>query len=505
VSDATSPRDPAPGAAAPAQRRLRAAALRASGWVAGGYAAGQLLRFVGNLVLARLLFPEVFGLGALVTVLLQGLQMFSDVGTGPAIVRSARGDDVRFLDTAFTVASVRGVVLWLAACALARPAAAFYGEPLLAQVLPVAGLAAVMGGLEATSLRAAQRHLRAERVAAVELAAQFVTIASNVVLVLAWRARHPVVDLGAIWAVVAGGLLGSATRLVLSHVALPGPRNRFRLEPESLRLLLGFGRWIFVSTVLAFLAGQSDRLLLGKMIPLDLLGVYGIALALAQLAAQGVNKLGSLVLFPAYSRLELEGRLGRTFVRGRLPLLVLGGTVASGLIACGEPLVAFLYDRRYAQAGWILQLLAAGAWLQVLDATYAAALLAQGRVGWMAASSAAKLGGIVALVPLGMHLGGFAGALAGLVLSDLLKYAVSAAAMAAARVRGLGHDLALSAAVAAVAYGALAAPGAGGAAATRLAVPALVVVAAWGAVGIWALRRARSDAPPAPERSAPAA
>src|SRR5260370_35887988 len=80
-----------------------APAIRGSVWTMGGYATGQLVRLGGNLVLTRLLFPAIFGEMALVFIFLQGLQMFSDVGTGPAIIPSSRGEEPDFLTTACTV------------------------------------------------------------------------------------------------------------------------------------------------------------------------------------------------------------------------------------------------------------------------------------------------------------------------------------------------------------------------------------------------------------------
>ena len=70
------------------QVACRKSVLRGGSWVLVGYGLGQVLRIVSNFILANLLFPKDFGLMALVNVFLAGLQMFSDIGMGPCIVRS---------------------------------------------------------------------------------------------------------------------------------------------------------------------------------------------------------------------------------------------------------------------------------------------------------------------------------------------------------------------------------------------------------------------------------
>ncbi len=60
-------------------RSLRAAAIRATAWTLGGGSAGHVLRLASNLVLTRLLFPQAFGLMALVNVVLHGPEMLSDL------------------------------------------------------------------------------------------------------------------------------------------------------------------------------------------------------------------------------------------------------------------------------------------------------------------------------------------------------------------------------------------------------------------------------------------
>src|SRR5690606_21477674 len=76
---------------------------RASVWSVATYGGVQALRFVGNVVLWRLLFEEAFGIMALVNALLMALQMFSDIGIGPSIVQNQRGAEASFLNTAWTL------------------------------------------------------------------------------------------------------------------------------------------------------------------------------------------------------------------------------------------------------------------------------------------------------------------------------------------------------------------------------------------------------------------
>lgn len=468
----------------------------------GGYAAGQFLRLAGNIVLTRLLFPAVFGEMALVFIFLQGLQMFSDVGTGPAIIQSSRGDETDFLNTAWTIQCVRGLLLWIASWGVGWPVAVFYGDDRLRWLIPAAGLSALLGGFESTAMHTLQRNLKLERLTLLDLTGQTVSIISIILLALADRAIYGPGHPGAVWVVVIGSLMASAVRLVLSHTILPGIRHRWHFDREHARHLFSFGRWIFVSTLLTFLAAQSDRLVFGKTIPLSLFGVYSIASMIAVLPTNAILKLGGAVVFPAYSRLVRRPDFGHLFLRVRMPLLLGGGAIASTLLACGPSVVRVLYDPRYVEAGWILQYLSAAAWFQILECTNGAALLALGRVRWVAAGNAAKVIGMVALIPLGFHFGGFGGALVGLAGSDMAKYLTVALGVAVARLGGFAGDVLLTALVAGtsalgIAAGRFIAPRAP--ALVTFLISFAAAALPWAAVSFWYLttqrRRARDEVP----------
>jgi len=367
----------------PTSHELSAAAVRGSTITVLGQGASLVIRFVANLIITRLLLPEHFGLMALVNVFLMGLELFSDVGIGPNIIQNSRGDDPRFLDTAWTVQVVRGFVLWLVACALAWPLARFYHQPQLAWLLPVAGLSAVFGGFLSTKLYTLNRSLTFLRIIAVDVVSQAVSVAVMIGIALVWRS---------VWSLVISALVSSALRTVLTHVMLPGPSNRFAWDREAGRSLMDFGRWIFISTALNFLATQTDRLLLGKMVSVADLGFYAIASNLALMPLQLVQRLGQVVFFPVVASAMRQPDHDPGTVRSsrRKLLLTLVPMFALG-VAMAPAVVSLLYRPAYHAVGPLAAYLSIGSWLGVLSTSYTVVLLAASRPKFLSLGLAAKV------------------------------------------------------------------------------------------------------------------
>lgn len=350
---------------------LRALAIRGSAWTIAGYGGQQILRLGSNIVLTRLLFPEAFGLMALVTVFMQGLTMFSDVGIGPSIIRTKRGEDTDFLNSAWTVQIVRGVLLWLGCCALAWPVAAIYDEPMVAALLPVVGLTALINGFRTTAFSTANRKMVLGRTTTI----QFVGQAVGIVAMIAWALIEPTV-----WVLAGGGVVGSLVTLGLGYRLMPTHRHRLRWEPEAISELYGFGKWIFLSTALTFLATQADRMVFPLVFDTRTLAFYSLAFALVLMPLSIVNMLAKRVMFPAYSRVFRDGdaaALTRTTLKFSKTLAPVFA-VPLAMLFLGQPIIDLLYDPRYEPAGDLLVILAIGGFLDMLRASQSGVLLAVG-------------------------------------------------------------------------------------------------------------------------------
>lgn len=374
------------------------------------------MRLAGNLILTRLLAPEVFGLMSLVAVLMSGLAMFSDLGIGLSVIQSKKENDSRFLNTAFTLQFVRGLFLTVATCILAYPFAHFYGYPILIPLLQVTSLNAILNGLISTKFWTTNRSLDLAHLTFIELLTQLVSLS----VMVAWITVSPQV-----WGLVAGGIAGNVTKVLCSHVCLTGLSNRFCWDSSSLKDIIRFGRWIFVSTILTFLANQYDRLVFGKQISIEMLGIYANAVIIAGIPIQIILRVGSSVLFPLYSRHINSGKpLREIFDRVRQPTIVGGGISMVWLFGCGPSILKTLYDERYSDAGWMIQYIAVGAWFQLLSAATGAAALASGKPNVIAWCNLGKLIGMVLFIPIGFWIGKFQGALIGIAFSEAIKYVI---------------------------------------------------------------------------------
>lgn len=350
---------------------LTARALRGTGLTILSIAGSNLLRFGSNLILTRLLFPEAFGVMALVQAFVQGLKMLSDTGVIPSIVRSERGDDPDFLNTAWTVQAGRGLLLWLGTCLLAFPLAHFYGEADLVLILPVSGISVLIAGFTTTKTATANRHLALGRLTLINLATQALGIFVMVILAWIWPT---------VWALVIGGLISSAITVLAQHALLPGIRNQLCWDREASRELFGFGRFIFLSSALGFLINQGDKLVLGRYLEMADFGVYNIGFMLATLPFMVSKAVDGAVLFPLYRHRPItEGTENRSKVF-RARRIVLSGalTLTAALAFAGVPLVDLLYDPRYSLAGPAVVLICLASVPQIVVASYGSVLLAVG-------------------------------------------------------------------------------------------------------------------------------
>jgi len=398
---------------------LKKLAIRGSLWTLAGYGFNQGIRLAGNIVVAWLLFPEAFGVMGVTFSVLTGLTMFSDVGLGPNIMQNKRGEDPHFLRTAWTVQVLRGLLIFLLTIPLGWVIYLINGQRIFLTVIPVAGLTNVIAGFTSTSIFTYNRRLEIKKITLLQVAANSLGMAGMILAV--WL-------IPSVWSLLTSAFIVAIVKLAGSYWYLPDVRMGLEWDRSAVRELIRFGRWIFVGTALTFMVMRLDIFILSGLVGMGVLGLYNIAKNLALAAVEALGAQANTVLLPVYSRLSDRGgqQLRKQTVKLRLMLMGVFLPPLWALAIGGRLFFHVFYDARYADAGWMLQLMAAGTVASVVTMTIDPVLLAKGDSFRYMLQLASRLVLQVIGMALGAYYGGTVGFIIGLAAADLLNYPVLA-------------------------------------------------------------------------------
>ncbi len=394
---------------------LKALALKGSVWTIGGFGTQKILQFGSNLVLTRLLFPEAFGIMALITVFIIALELFSELGIKPAIIQNERGEDIDFLNTAWTIQVVRGFVIWMIASLAAWPLAQLYDQPILFPLLCFVSVTAAIRGFQSTALATRSRKLHLGLLTLIPMIAQISAIIAMVSL--AWFYKS-------VWSLAAGSIVLALVTTILSHLILPSHRHRFFIEREAFHTLLKFGKWILLATILGFFSGHGIRAVQGLLITPAALGILYIASMIAWATGELVSSLVFQVGFPVLSRIAREEpqRLRTTLAKIRIRLFALALPLFIIISLSSGFIIDTLYDDRYAAASEYLAILSLSGAIAVLTTGYAHVLLAIGdsktHFIFIVVNTVFRVGGVF----VGFQIGNIEGMLIGIGVGNLFSY-----------------------------------------------------------------------------------
>jgi O-antigen/teichoic acid export membrane protein len=384
-------------------------------WTIGGYGFGQFIRFASNLILTRLLAPELFGVMLIVNTLRTGTELFTDLGIGQNIVYNKNGEDPSFYNTAWSLQLIRGFALCVIGCIAAWPVSSYYHTQILLAVIPVASIVFIISGFMSVSPFMLKRKLLSAKLNVFEVGTLLAGSISQVLL----SYFYPTV-----WSLVFGLLVGTAIHTIASHFLLPDIRHRVMLIQPYLSQITQFGRWIFFASIIYFLSMSFDRLYLASVLPLSLLGVYGIARSISDMISLMIIRLADNVIFPfVASRSQTSGHeLRASLSKPRLVFLLVTALGLSLLAAGSDLLINTLFDQRYRDASWMCSVLIIGTWFSVISSLAEGALLGFGKPLYAAIGNGAKFTWLLFLLPIGFSHYGAAGAIAVVATADLFRY-----------------------------------------------------------------------------------
>ena len=272
------------------------------------------------MVLARLLDPKDFGLVGMVTALTGVLMLFRDFGLSAAAIQHTTVTEDQ-LSNLFWINVLAGILLALLLVAGAPAIAAFYHEPRLRAVSAALSLSFLFNAVGIQHGAMLQRQMRFTALAVINTISLVSSIALAIGAALAGYGY---------WALVAMAVtspLVASSGFWIAAAWVPGPPRR----RTGIRSMMRFGGTMTLNGLVVYVASNFEKVLLGRYLGADAIGLYGRAFQLVNIPTANLNGAAGEVAFAALSRIQDDGdRLRRYFLRGYS--LVLAMTVPLTLL-----------------------------------------------------------------------------------------------------------------------------------------------------------------------------
>jgi PST family polysaccharide transporter/lipopolysaccharide exporter len=317
---------------------LKARSARGSLILATGSFFERGMGLVRTMVLARILAPGDFGLMAIVMSVLAVLSSLTDIGVQQSVIRHPEGNEKGYLNVAWWIQVARAAGLFIAAFLVAPTICRFYSKPELLNLLRVSFLVVVFSGLTSPRLYLLDKEFRF--VKALCLMQGSSLLGTAVAIILAFYMRS-------VWILVIAQLVQTGAQCLLSHILCPF-RPMLKIDRKYLKDVLNFGRGMAGLSFLTIIAMQTDVFVMGKLLPSKQVGMYALALSLAQQPMLLFARTIGRVLLPAFAEKQNDKKLLCSAVVRILKSILLFGVPLSVLAALGaKTILSVIYGAQY--------------------------------------------------------------------------------------------------------------------------------------------------------------
>lgn len=394
---------------------LRGKTLVAAFWSLIGSVGRGGIRLTSNLLLTRILIPEDFGLMATAMVVVTLIQVFSDTGVKTALVQNPRGHEPAFINNSFIIAMGRSAILFTLLMLTKTPMANYYNLPELASILTILSVAIILEGFLNPALPILIKSLDLKKQVTYAVGSQFIGFVFTLILALTYRS---------VLALAVGYTLTSLSRLVISYLVYPY-RPRFTWDAAVGKELFHFGKYILLNTLVTWTALNIDRLIIGKVLGMDQLGIYNIALYLGVFASDILVQVFAQSYFPAMSSIAHDfHKVTRIYAQTVRSTILIATPILLALAFLSDSVIEVLYDSRYELAGTVLFWIALRSVIQTLNHIQSGTLLALGKPLQVTIGNAIGLIILAVTLPSFSTLWGLAGSGIALLLNMFVMTAI---------------------------------------------------------------------------------
>lgn len=273
--------------------------VKATKWSGITEIVAKLITPVSNMVLARLLAPEAFGVVATLTIIISFAEVFADAGFQKYLVQHDFDDDVdkeQSTNVAFWSNFIVSIIIWAIIAVFSEPLATLVGNEGLGYVLIIASVSIPLQSFSSIQTSLYKRDFDFKTLFKVRIVGTIIPLAVTVPLAF-WLRSY--------WALIWGTIVQNViTAIILTLYSKWKPILYYSIS--KLKEMLSFTIWSFIETISIWLTGYIDIFIVGTMLSKHYLGLYTTSSALVSQIMGLVTAATTPVLFASLSRLQKD-------------------------------------------------------------------------------------------------------------------------------------------------------------------------------------------------------
>ncbi|MDE7069269.1 MAG: lipopolysaccharide biosynthesis protein [Alistipes sp.] len=271
--------------------------LTATRWSSLTELASKLVSPVSNIVLARLLAPEAFGVVATITMIITFVEVFTDAGFQKYLIQhefESEEDRIRNTDVAFWSNLFLSAVLWGFIILFREPLAALVGNPGLGAVIAVACVSIVLEAFSSIQMALYKRDLDFKTLFKVRIVGIVVPIVVTIPLAFLFRSY---------WALIIGTIVRDLLNAaLLTYYSKWKPS--FYYSFAKLREMFSFTFWSMCEAVAIWMTSYVDVFIVGVCLNDHILGIYKTSMTTVGQIMGLVTAATTPIIFSSLSRLQ---------------------------------------------------------------------------------------------------------------------------------------------------------------------------------------------------------
>jgi len=314
-------------------------------WLVAGNWVSRLLGIVSTIILARILYPDDYGVVAKGMLLVSFVETVATVDGSRYLIRKPKVDDDDF-HTAWTLCvlqfSIIALFLFLSAGLFSK----FFHEPRLEDVVIVLAIGVLVTGFQNIGLEKYKRNLQFSKIFIFLMKQRFIGFFVTVAAALILQTY---------WAMIIGTVVFRVAGVVLSYFA-HSFRPHFTLK--KVKLQWSFTKWILVNNLASFFRNKVDQVIVSRYFDSSSMGLYSMG---HQLSGMVSNELVAPIyqaLYPGYAKLQHDFKgLAKAHINALGALSTIIFPLAFGLTILCNDFVVLLLGARWIETVPLIQTL----------------------------------------------------------------------------------------------------------------------------------------------------